>query len=132
MTDDEFMEEFHKRFPWYDYSYLLRLMILWMDNASKHHTDDAHALNSKDTAHTLKVLSLLLNRVLEDNHNETVTRSFLDPKGINTMNYFLGEERTEAENELVKKSYQMAHNNRAYDMKYFSTLLARKIFTLWD
>ncbi|UUW39881.1 hypothetical protein VP14_194 [Vibrio phage VPMCC14] len=59
----KFRKQFHKEFPWHDQEYLLDVMILWTENASKMHSKYGNLVRSDDTSHKLKVITELLKRI---------------------------------------------------------------------
>ena len=59
----KFRNQFHKQFPWYDQEYLLDVMILWTENASKMHSKYGNLVRSNDTSKKLKLITELLKRI---------------------------------------------------------------------
>ncbi|ADX88980.1 hypothetical protein TUST1-15_00140 [Vibrio phage ICP1_2005_A] len=64
-----FRKEFHREFPWYDHTFLLEAMILWLNNASKRHRDDRHLVRSHRTTKQLRIVSGVLRRIIDDNYD---------------------------------------------------------------
>lgn len=65
----KFRKDFHREFPWYDYTFLLEAMMLWLNNASKRHKDDGHLLRSHHEAKQLRIVSCVLKRIIDDNYD---------------------------------------------------------------
>jgi hypothetical protein len=109
-------------YQWWDQTYLLQLMHLWADNASKKHLEEGHLLRSNKTSKQLKTFSQVLKRLIDD---EYVTQGCKVFKGKNFPKCgFLGVE--------IAEYINYGEKLRQQDVKLLTDLMNKHLLTWWD
>ena len=114
----KFRKEFHREFPWYDHTFLLKLIVLWLDHSSKAHRDKGHLLGSKRTGHQMKVVSGVLKRIIEDEYDKPC-------RVFTSRNKF-----TSSEFEYLDLKYQNKH--RQADIDFVFDMMKKHLLSWWD
>lgn len=124
----KFRKQFHKEFPWYDYSFLLNLMLLWCENASKKHSKHGDLVRSDDTSRKLKLVSELLKRLIADDYDAPCkvfnSRNKTLSKG-NSFGISFDEDFT-----YLKSEHSLSRRNQ--DKRMLFKLLEKHLFEFWD
>ena len=146
--------QFHDKFKWWDYSYMLEAIDLWASNAAYKHLTKGHHLNNEVVAKDLKILAELAKRLKNDDYNDpwflpdyesehfSVPIEGSDLIELKTKNYkvvYNNPERKEtidSNEETVYKivNLNLKHRNRVrkQDLEMFCNLIKRKLFNWWD
>ncbi|UZV41105.1 hypothetical protein vBVpaMR16F_39 [Vibrio phage vB_VpaM_R16F] len=101
----KFRKDFHRNFPWYDYSFLLEAMLLWSEKASE-----------------------LLKRLIADDYDEPCKVFNSRNKTLSKGNHFginLGEDFT-----YLKSEHSISRRNQ--DKQMLFKLLDKHLFEFWD
>lgn len=133
MTDDndkEFIKKFHEQFPWYDYSYLLSMMIMWMENASNMHIEHGNCVNHKIVGKDLKIMADVLKRIQEDNYYEKIQENELADAGLDVN--FMELPYSDEERKKIQTLQKLSEKRKKDDLEYCLNMLKRKLFSLWD
>lgn len=115
-----------KQYHWWDYSQLLSLMKLWVDNASVKHSKDGHLLSSGKKSKQMRVFGLVLERLIEDEYMLQECKVF-KAKNIPFTNFTVGEVNFEM-NPYINYENKL----RDQDLALMSTLLQKHLLTWWD
>ena len=151
---NKFKRQFHDKFKWWDYSYMLEVIELWASNASYKHLTKGHHLNNESVAKDLKVLAELAKRLKNDDYNDpwflpdyeselfSVPIEGSDLIELKTKNYkvvYNNPERKETidSNEetvykIIKLKGKHHKRQREQDLEMFCNLIKRKLFNWWD
>lgn len=125
--EKKFRKQFHKQFPWYDQEYLLDVMILWTENASKMHSKHGNLVRSNDTSKKLKLITELLKRIRNSEYDKPCevfnNRNIVIPKQNDSPIY---------KNDIVYLDYKYQDARRKYDKEYCFGLIAKHLDTFWD
>ena len=146
--------QFHDKFKWWDYSYMLEAIELWASNAAYKHLTKGHHLNNEVVAKDLKILAELAKRLKNDDYNDpwflpdyesehyTVPcqeDGFVEWKSKNHKLVYNNPERKETidSNEetvykLIKLKVKNHKRQREQDLEMFCNLIKRKLFNWWD
>lgn len=123
-----FRKQFHRNFPWYDYNFLLEVILLWSEKASERHKKHGHLLRSNSTSKKLKLVSELLKRLIADNYDEPCKVFNSRNKTLSKGNNFginLDEDFT-----YLRSEYSISRRNQ--DKKMLFKLLEKHLFEFWD
>lgn len=148
-----------KEYPWFDYSYLLELMEMWLNNASERFSEDGTHVGNERQANICKRLSLLLKRLKEDDysgherymknvsceHNHIpVKKKDIEASGMDwdkykhlagkscsvlKCNYFPDEATYSKQSSLWLVHDKM---QRQQDKEYFCKLFMKHLESIWD
>lgn len=114
-----------KAYPWWDYTFLLKLIIWWLDYSSKAHNDKGHLLRSKHTSHQMKVVSGVLKRIIEDDYDKPC-RVFASRNKMTSAAKIFGNE----DFEYLDLKYQNKH--RQADIDFVFDVMKKQILSWWD
>lgn len=112
-------------YPWWDFTFLLKLIILWLDHSSKSHRDKGHLLRSKRTSHQMKVVSGVLKRIIEDEYDKPC-RVFTSRNKMTSSAKIFGNE----EFEYLDLKYQNKH--RQADIDFVFDMIKKHLLSWWD
>lgn len=75
-------KEIMKEYKWYDHVYFLRLMKLWLGEASKEHLTNGVTMSAEGIAKKMKVMMLLLDRLEKDEYagHQLFMEGYVDSK----------------------------------------------------
>lgn len=121
----KFRKEFHREFMWYDYTFLLEAMTLWLDNTSKLHRERGHLLRSHRTARELKTVSGLLKRIIDDNYDKP-NKVFTSRNKLTSCAKMFGND----DFEYLDFKYQ--NKNRQADIDFAFELMKKHLLSWWD
>ena len=151
---NKFKRQFHDKFKWWDYSYILEAIELWASDAAYKHITKGHHLNNEVVAKDLKVLAKLAKRLKSDDYatypwfipdydSEHYTvpcdDGFVELKSKNYKIIYNNPERKETIDSDEKSVYKIVNMNlkhrnrvRKQDLEMFCNLIKRKLFNWWD
>lgn len=121
----KFRKDFRREFPWYDYTFLLEVMTLWLDNASKHHSKDGHLLRSHHTAKQLRIVSGVLKRIIDDNY-DAPNKVFISRNKMTSCAKMFGSE------EVGYLDFKWQNKRRQADIDFVFDMFKRCLLTWWD
>ena len=124
----KFRKDFHRNFPWYDYTFLLEAMLLWSEKASERHKKHGHFVRSNDTSNKLKIVSELLKRLIADDYDEPCKVFNSRNKTLSKGNNFginFDEDFT-----YLKSEHSISRRNQ--DKQMLFKLLDKHLFEFWD
>ena len=151
---NKFKRQFHDKFKWWDYSYMLETIELWASNAAYKHLTKGHHLNNEVVAKDLKILAELAKRLKNDDYNDpwflpdyesehfSVPIEGSDLIELKTKNYkvvYNNPERKETIDsnketvyKIIKLRSKFHKRQREQDLEMFCSLIKRKLFNWWD
>lgn len=133
------MKEKHKRlimqkFPWYDYSYFLELMELWLKEASYKHENQGYCVSSSKTAKQLRIAAHLCKRIREDDYSnpfwfgEVAIETDFDLQRVNQKVRW----RHKPNKKVFRLCQQRQLKQRQKDIKMLTELINKQILGWWD
>ncbi|QVV97205.1 hypothetical protein 1992IndM4_0165 [Vibrio phage ICP1] len=126
----KFRKEFHREFPWYDYTFLLEAMMLWLNNTSKRHRDDGHLLRSHRTAEQLRIVSGVLRRIIDDEY-DTPNKVFISRNRKSSCgNIFKDDWEWMEDFEYLDFKWQ--DKRRQADIDFAFDMMKKKLLSWWD
>ena len=121
-------------FPWWDYSYMLQMMMIWSKNASKKHLTDGHLMHNDRWSKELAIFSELCDRMSDSKADEEAWK-FLDGSDyLNKMQPFfpLNRKDNDADRKLIRRASKKTKELEDFYHNYFIKLLDKRLRGWWD
>ena len=113
-----------KVYPWWDYRFLLKLMVLWLDYAPKSNKDKGNLPRSKHTSHQMRVVSNILKRIIADEYYKPC-KVFTSRNKMTSAAKIFGSE----DFEYLDLKYQNKH--RQADIDFVFDVMKKQILSWW-
>lgn len=133
------MKEKHKRlimnkFPWYDYSYFIELMELWLKESAYRHENQGHCVSSGKTAKQLRIAAHLCKRIREDDYSNPFW--FGEVSIHSNLDINMPSQKVRWSHKPNKKVFRLCQQRqlkqRQKDIKMLTELINKQILGWWD
>lgn len=121
----KFRKQFHREFPWYDHTFLLEAMTLWLNNASKRHKEDGHLLRSNHTSKQLRIVSGVLRRIIDDEY-DTPNKVFTSRNQVTSHAKMFDIE------EFEYLDFKWQDKRRKADIDFAFDMMKKQLLNWWD
>lgn len=133
------MKEKHKRlimqkFPWYDYSYFIELMELWLRESAYKHENQGYCVSSGKTAKQLRIAAHLCKRIREDDYSNPFW--FGEVSIHSSLDITRPSQKVCWSHKPNKKVFRLCQQRqlkqRQKDIKMLTELINKQILGWWD
>lgn len=114
----------HKKYPWWDYCYMLEMVEDWLKHSSKMHNKHGCLVRSDRTAKEMKIAYSLISRIREDEYSKPNKVFPCRNRHVKENILNLGLEAFDYNPE--------AEDLRKQDVEYLFNFMKKHILNWWD